>query len=48
MLSDAVLFGVRTFLDPIQDRDRPTDLRRHHDTRKQNGRQHWGKFSNKG
>jgi hypothetical protein len=34
MLSDAVLFGVRTFLDPDQrDRNCPTDLRRFHHTR---------------
>ena len=40
MLSDAVLFGVRTFLDPaMRDRDRPTDLRKHYHTRKEVERQ---------
>ena len=33
VLSDAVLYGVRTFLDPAKrNRDRPTDLRHFHHT----------------
>ena len=33
MLSDAVLYGVRTFLDPdSRDRDRPTSLTHSHHT----------------
>ena len=41
VLPDAVLCGVRTFLDPdIQDRDRPTDLRNYYHTRKGTERQH--------
>ena len=49
MLSDAVLFGVRTFLDgALRHRDRPTDLRQHHDTRNEKVRQHRKQVSNKG
>jgi hypothetical protein len=41
MLSDAVLYGVRTFLDPdTRDRDRPTDLRKYYHTRERTERQH--------
>ena len=45
MLSDAVLYGVRTFLDPdMQSRNCPTNLRWLHDTRCKDESQPWTIF----